>query len=80
MLCPTRSCEKLQAVVDGKPSGNVSERRKILQLANINSDAISYDELNKKNRDELREFFKEKEIIYITSKIAEFFAKRNGEN
>ena len=23
---------------------------------------------------------KEKEIIYITSKIAEFFAKRNGEN
>ena len=51
--------------LDGKPTSNLIERNAILQSNNPKSDSIQYDELIKMKKQEMREFFAGKEVIYI---------------
>ncbi len=54
-----------EVYVDGKPTGNLVERNFILQSENPKSDGIQYDDLIKMKRQEIRQFFAGKEVIYI---------------
>ena len=51
--------------VDGNPTSNIVERNTILQSKNPKSDSIQYDKLIKMKKQEMREFFAGKEVIYI---------------
>lgn len=67
-LLPNKSIEitaDYEVYVDGKPTNNLIERNTILQSKNSKSDCIQYDELIKMKKQEMREFFAGKEIIYI---------------
>ena len=54
-----------EVYLDGKPTSNLIERNAILQSNNPKSDSIQYDELIKMKKQEMREFFANKEVIYI---------------
>lgn len=51
--------------IDEKPTGSLVERNAILQSKNPKSDGIQYDDLIKMKKQEMRQFFAGKEIIYI---------------
>lgn len=51
--------------VDGNPSSNLVERDKILKLAMEDSASIQYDELKKLKKEEMRNFFVGKSLVYI---------------
>lgn len=51
--------------VDGKPTSNLIERKAILQSKNSKSDSIQYDDLIKIKKQEMRDLFAGKEVIYI---------------
>ena len=51
--------------VDGKPTSNLPERRAILQNRNPKSECLQFDSLIKMKKDELRQCFAGKEVIYI---------------
>ena len=57
--------DNYEVFVDGKPTSNIIERNAILQSKNPNSDSIQYDELIKMKKQEMRDFFSGKEIVYI---------------
>ena len=57
--------DNYEVFVDGKPTSNIIERNAILQSKNPNSDSIQYDELIKMTKQEMRDFFSGKEIMYI---------------
>ena len=57
--------EDYSVYVDGKPTRSLVERNAILQSKNPKSDCVQYDDLIKMNRDETRQFFSGKEVIYI---------------
>ena len=57
--------EDYSVYVDGMPTRNLVERNAILQSKNAKSDCVQYDDLIKMNRDETRQFFSGKEVIYI---------------
>ena len=57
--------EDYSVAVDGRPTRNLVERNAILQSKNPKSDCVQYDDLIKMNRDETRQFFSGKEVIYI---------------
>ena len=57
--------DNYEVFVDGKPTSNIIERNAILQSKNPNSDSIQYDQLIKMTKQEMRDFFSGKEIIYI---------------
>ena len=58
-------CEDGEVLVDGKTCNNLNERIKILQKKNPNATAIRFDTLNNYNRDQKREFFIGKSLVYI---------------
>lgn len=67
-LLPNKNIEitdDYEVYVDGKSTSNLIERKAILQSKNPKSDSIQYDELIKMKKEEMREFFVGKEIIYI---------------
>lgn len=51
--------------IDGKPTRNLAERNAILQSKNPKSDSIQYDDLVKMKKEDMREFFGGKDVIYI---------------
>ena len=51
--------------VDGNPTSNLVERNAILKSKNPKSDCIQYDDLIKMKKEDMREFFGGKEVIYI---------------
>ena len=53
------------ACVDGKPCSDLEERDEILKSADPNSGSIRYDDLKKYKKDELREFFVGKSVVYV---------------
>ena len=57
--------EKYDVYVDGKPCSNLVERDKILKDTVSDAGSISYDDLKKYKRDELRDFFVGKSVVYI---------------
>lgn len=57
--------EDYSVAVDGRPTRNLVERNAILQSKNPKSDCVQYDDLIKMNRDETRQVFSGKEVIYI---------------
>lgn len=57
--------ENLSVKVDGRSSRSLDDRRRILQSVRSDIDCNNYDTLRAMSRDELREFFKGKNIVYI---------------
>ncbi|NLP46781.1 MAG: BREX-1 system phosphatase PglZ type A, partial [Epulopiscium sp.] len=67
-LLPNNSIEIMDdysVYVDGKPTNNLVERNAILQSKNFKSDCIQYDDLIKMKKEDMREFFSGKEVLYI---------------
>ena len=56
---------KYGVYVDGKPSSNLIERGEILKATDLNAGIIQYDVIKKYSRDELRDFFVGKSVVYI---------------
>jgi uncharacterized protein (TIGR02687 family) len=54
-----------QVYVDGKPTNSTLNRDKILKDKNVGYAAISYNDINDMNRNELRKFNEDKSIVYI---------------
>ena len=59
------SSENYNVLVDGKKASTAVERESILKSYKENSKAIQFDKLISLSKDELREFFKDQEVIYI---------------
>lgn len=57
--------EKYNVFVDGKPTNSLINRKEILQNKNKNSEAIQFNDLIKLKKQEMREIFAGKEVIYI---------------
>lgn len=57
--------DKYDVFVDGRPCTNLIERDKILKEANPDAGSINYDVLKKYKKDELRDFFVGKSLVYI---------------
>ena len=57
---------KLDVTVDGMPCGNsLADRQKILQSHYPNSACYKFDQVRSAKKDEVREMFQDKDIIYI---------------
>jgi len=54
-----------ECFIDNKPTSSTEQRNAVLQVAHKNSVAVTYKELVKMSRIELRDLFTGKEIIYI---------------
>lgn len=59
------SYENKKVLVDGKSSDGTDNRDKILKSKSPNYAAIQYSEIIKKNRDELRRYMDDKNVVYI---------------
>lgn len=59
------SYENKKVFVDGKSSDGTDNRDKILKSKSPNYAAIQYSEIIKKNRDELRRYMDDKNVVYI---------------
>lgn len=59
------SYESKKVLVDGKSSDGTDNRDKILKSKSPNYAAIQYSEIIKKNRDELRRYMDDKNVVYI---------------
>lgn len=59
------SYENKKVLVDGKSSDGTDNRDKILKAKSPNYAAIQYSEIIKKNRDELRRYMDDKNVVYI---------------
>lgn len=57
--------ESCRVLVEGRRCVSLDEREKVLQLANIASVCLQFDDLKKMKRDELRSAFANKQVIYI---------------
>ncbi|NMA84129.1 MAG: BREX-1 system phosphatase PglZ type A [Epulopiscium sp.] len=57
--------EKFDVYVDGKPCTNLVERDKILKATLPDAGSINYGELKKYKKEELRNFFVGKPVVYI---------------
>lgn len=57
--------EKLEVLLDGKPTGDTEYRGAILKAGNENSVAITYRKLIKANKQERRDMVRDTEIVYI---------------
>lgn len=57
--------DKYDVFVDGRPCTNLIERDRILKEANPDAGSINYDVLKKYKKDELRDFFVGKDLVYI---------------
>lgn len=65
-LLPNKNLQYGQDVlVDGNSTTGIENRNKILQKRNANYAAISYQDLNSFNRNQLRDYMKEKNLVYI---------------
>ena len=66
-LLPNRalSYENKQVLVDGKSTKSTIERNAILASRSDGYAAITYDDIYKKTRDELRNYMKDKSLVYI---------------
>ena len=59
------SYENKKVLIDGKSSDGTDNRDKILKSKSPNYAAIQYSEIIKKNRDELRRYMDDKNVVYI---------------
>ena len=57
--------ENNEVLVDDKKTNNLEHRNVTLQQRNVDAVAVNYDDVVKKNKTELREFFNGKSVIYI---------------
>lgn len=57
--------ENYDVYVDGKSCSNLVERDEILKAADPDAASIQYDDLKKYKKDELRDFFVGKSVVYI---------------
>ncbi len=57
--------DNYDVLVDGKACTNLLQRDRILKDTNPSAAAINYDDIKKYKRDELREFFIGKSLVYI---------------
>ena len=56
---------EFKVLVDGKPCDDRGKREKILQKYDKNSAALTFEDVKKANKSEIREMFKEKKRVYI---------------
>jgi uncharacterized protein (TIGR02687 family) len=59
------SYENKQVFIDGMPTNGTEARNKILQKTSSSYAAIQYDDLNKMSRTEIRNYMKDKSLVYI---------------
>ena len=57
--------ENYDVYVDGKPCSSIIERDEILKAANPNAGSIQFDDLKKYNKEEMRDFFVGKSVVYV---------------